>query len=563
MDELKKLRNDLDMCDEILIDALRMRCQIIQEITNYKQKNGLPIYQAEEEERKKSKMLAKLDDYEYKKSIMAVYDSVLYRSKRIQSHELFGFNIFLIGFMGVGKSTVSNALQNTFAMDVVEMDEMIAKKNNMSISEIFDLHGEEYFRNEETNLLKEVGNEKNKIVSCGGGVAMREVNVQEMRKSGKVILLTAKPETILERVKENHDRPLLENNKTVEYVSELMEKRRPAYEAAADIVIATDGKSANEICEEIIAQVKSRAQSSLVSAGHSTAVLRAASYTSPMAAFQDKMAGIAYYQFIEKLDKEFEERKDDLVKELSHLMQEILRPEYLCVSYTGERDSLMDVQKQVKALKQTLHKEEVSVQHQNMTCVKENEGFTTSGQVQYVAQTGNFRKKGYEYTGALNILKVALSYDYLWTNIRVKGGAYGCMSGFKRSGESFFVSYRDPHLRRTLDVFKGIPEYVRSFKADEREMTKYIIGTISGKDVPRTPKMQGAISRSAWFCGITEEMAQKERDEILKASETDIQELAPLIEAILDNDAVCVVGSEPAIEKEKELFDTVLPLISC
>ena len=563
MDELKKLRNDLDMCDEILIDALRMRCQIIQEITNYKQKNGLPIYQAEEEERKKSKMLAKLDDYEYKKSIMAVYDSVLYRSKRIQSHELFGFNIFLIGFMGVGKSTVSNSLQNTFAMDVVEMDEMIAKKNNMSISEIFDLHGEEYFRNEETNLLKEVGNEKNKIVSCGGGVAMREVNVQEMRKSGKVILLTAKPETILERVKENHDRPLLENNKTVEYVSELMEKRRPAYEAAADIVIATDGKSANEICEEIIAQVKSRAQSSLVSAGHSTAVLRAASYTSPMAAFQDKMAGIAYYQFIEKLDKEFEERKDDLVKELSHLMQEILRPEYLCVSYTGERDSLMDVQKQVKALKQTLHKEEVSVQHQNMTCVKENEGFTTSGQVQYVAQTGNFRKKGYEYTGALNILKVALSYDYLWTNIRVKGGAYGCMSGFKRSGESFFVSYRDPHLRRTLDVFKGIPEYVRSFKADEREMTKYIIGTISGKDVPRTPKMQGAISRSAWFCGITEEMAQKERDEILKASETDIQELAPLIEAILDNDAVCVVGSEPAIEKEKELFDTVLPLISC
>jgi shikimate kinase len=141
-------------------------------------------------------------------------------------------------------------------MDVVEMDEMIAKKNNMSISEIFDLHGEAYFRNEETNLLKEVGNEKNKIVSCGGGVAMREVNVQEMRKSGKVILLTAKPETILERVKENHDRPLLENNKTVEYVSELMEKRRPAYEAAADIVIATDGKSANEICEEIIAQVK-------------------------------------------------------------------------------------------------------------------------------------------------------------------------------------------------------------------------------------------------------------------------------------------------------------------
>ena len=313
---------------------------------------------------------------------------------------------------------------------------------------------------------------------------------------------------------------------------------------------------------EIISQVKSRAQSSLVSAGHSTAVLRAASYTSPMAAFQDAMAGIAYYQFIETLDREFEERKETLVAELTELMRELLRPEYLCISYTGEKKSLSDVRKQVKALRQTLHQEAVEISEQSITCEKKNEAFTTSGQVQYVAQTGNFRKKGFAYSGALNILKVALSYDYLWTNIRVKGGAYGCMSGFKRSGESFFVSYRDPHLKRTLDIFKGIPEYVRNFNADEREMTKYIIGTISGKDVPRTPKMQGAISKNAWFCGVTEEMAQKERDEILNADSVSMQALAPLIEAVLLNDAICVVGSEPAVNKEKELFDNVLPLIN-
>ena len=274
------------------------------------------------------------------------------------------------------------------------------------------------------------------------------------------------------------------------------------------------------------------------------------------------MAGIAYYQFIETLDREFEERKETLVAELTELMRELLRPEYLCISYTGEKESLSDVRKQVKALRQTLHQEAVEIGEQSITCEKKNEAFTTSGQVQYVAQTGNFRKKGFAYSGALNILKVALSYDYLWTNIRVKGGAYGCMSGFKRSGESFFVSYRDPHLKRTLDVFKGIPEYVRNFNADEREMTKYIIGTISGKDVPRTPKMQGAISKNAWFCGVTEEMAQKERDEILNADTTSMQALAPLIEAVLLNDAICVVGSEPAVNKEKELFDNVLPLIN-
>ena len=313
---------------------------------------------------------------------------------------------------------------------------------------------------------------------------------------------------------------------------------------------------------EIISRVKSRAQSSLVSAGHSTAVLRAASYGSPMAAFQDAMAGIAYYQFIEKLDKEFEERKDEIIENLKSLMTEILRPENLSVSYTGERESLETMQKQVRELKKTLHQEAVETSPAPMICEKKNEGFMTSGQVQYAAQAGNFRKKGFAYTGALNILKVALSYDYLWINIRVKGGAYGCMSGFKYSGESFFVSYRDPHLKRTYDVFAGIPDYVRGFKADEREMTKYIIGTISGKDVPKTPQMKGNASKGAYFCGVTEEMMQKERDEILNAQAEDIQALAPLIEAILSDEEICVVGSEPKVQKEETLFGSISPLIN-
>lgn len=314
---------------------------------------------------------------------------------------------------------------------------------------------------------------------------------------------------------------------------------------------------------EIIARVKSRAQANLVSAGHCTAVLRGASYSSPMAAFQDAMSGVAYYQFIENLEKEFDSRKEELVDTLKELMAEILCPEYLCVSYTGERESLNEVMDQVKALKMTLHTEPVKTSSEPMHCVKKNEGFTTSGQVQYVARTGNFRKKGYEYTGVLDILKVALSYDYLWMNLRVKGGAYGCMSGFKRSGESYFVSYRDPHLKRTLEIYEGIPEYVRTFQADEREMTKYIIGTISGKDIPRTPKMQGSISKTAYFCGVSEEMIQKERDQILNAQAEDIHALAPIIEAILSDDALCVVGSETAIKKEQEIFGETKPLISC
>ena len=168
----------------------------------------------------------------------------------------FDYNIVLIGFMGTGKTTISSALSDIFAMDVVEMDQMIAEREGMSIPEIFDTYGEQYFRDLETNLLIEMQSKKNVIISCGGGVPMREVNVREMKKNGKVILLTAKPETILERVKDSHDRPLLENNKNVDYIANLMEQRWEKYQAAADIIVETDGKSAFEICEEIIAKAR-------------------------------------------------------------------------------------------------------------------------------------------------------------------------------------------------------------------------------------------------------------------------------------------------------------------
>ena len=314
---------------------------------------------------------------------------------------------------------------------------------------------------------------------------------------------------------------------------------------------------------EIIAQIKSRAQASLVSAGHQTAVLRGSSYGSRMAAFQDEMAGIGYYHFIENLEKDFEAKKDEIVQNLQLVMGQILCQENMSISYTGEKESVEMVKTQFVSLKKLMAHMTETDGKQQISCTKKNEGFKTAGQVQYVAQTGNFVEKGFAYTGALDILKVALSYDYLWINLRVKGGAYGCMSGFKRNGESFFVSYRDPHLARTLDVYKGVPEYIRHFNSDEREMTKYIIGTISGKDVPRTPMMQGAISKTAYFSHVTEEMLQRERDQILDATVEDIHNLAPVVEAVLSDGQICVVGSESEVEKNRDLFMETKSLITC
>jgi len=255
MNQLEVLRESLGQCDEIILDALLMRNRIVEDIMVYKEAHDLPVLQPEQEAKQKGWLEARMEGRRHKKEVNDVFASITQNSKRIQSRNLFNYNIFLIGFMGAGKSTISDYLKNALAMDVVEMDQCIVERQGMSISDIFETYGE-YFRELETNLLIEMQSQSNVVVSCGGGVPMRERNVVEMKKNGRVVLLTAKPETILERVKDNHDRPLLENNKTVPFIADLMEKRRAKYEAAADIVIQTDGKSELEICEELIHRLR-------------------------------------------------------------------------------------------------------------------------------------------------------------------------------------------------------------------------------------------------------------------------------------------------------------------
>ena len=256
MNQLEVLRESLGQCDEIILDALLMRNRIVEDIMVYKEAHDLPVLQPEQEAKQKGWLEARMEGRRHKKEVNDVFASITQNSKRIQSRNLFNYNIFLIGFMGAGKSTISDYLKNALAMDVVEMDQCIVERQGMSISDIFETYGEEYFRELETNLLIEMQSQSNVVVSCGGGVPMRERNVVEMKKNGRVVLLTAKPETILERVKDNHDRPLLENNKTGPCIADLMEKRRAKYEAAADIVIQTDGKSELEICEELIHRLR-------------------------------------------------------------------------------------------------------------------------------------------------------------------------------------------------------------------------------------------------------------------------------------------------------------------
>lgn len=309
---------------------------------------------------------------------------------------------------------------------------------------------------------------------------------------------------------------------------------------------------------EILAMLKSRLLMKFQSSGHVTAVLRAQSYASPAAKLKDMTNGIAFYETVSYLEEHFEEEKEKLSEKLIDLSKKLFRGDNMMLSYTAAKEGLEDLEAMVEKLKNSLH---TQVSEEESRCVihceKKNEGFKTASKVQYVAKAGNFIDQGVAYTGALQILKVIMSYDYLWQNIRVKGGAYGCMSNFNRIGEGYFVSYRDPNLKRTLDVYDGVVDYLKNFTVSERDMTKYIIGTMSGIDQPMTPASKGDRSMNLYMNKVSAEMIREERNQILDAGQDDIRALYKVAEAVLRADQMCVIGGEDKIEEEKELFKTL------
>lgn len=309
---------------------------------------------------------------------------------------------------------------------------------------------------------------------------------------------------------------------------------------------------------EILAMLKSRLLMKFQSSGHVTAVLRAQSYASPAAKLKDMTNGIAFYETVSYIEEHFEEEKEKLSEKLIDLSKKLFCGDNMMLSYTAAREGLEGLEEMVEKLKNSLHTRTAEEDKRCVIhCEKKNEGFKTASKVQYVAKAGNFIDLGVAYTGALQILKVIMSYDYLWQNIRVKGGAYGCMSNFNRIGEGYFVSYRDPNLKRTLDVYDGVVDYLKNFTVSERDMTKYIIGTMSGIDQPMTPASKGERSMNLYMNKVSAEMIREERNQILDAEQDDIRALYKVAEAVLQADQICVIGGEDKIEEEKELFKTL------
>ncbi|MCI9342871.1 MAG: insulinase family protein [Lachnospiraceae bacterium] len=333
----------------------------------------------------------------------------------------------------------------------------------------------------------------------------------------------------------------------------LYEKMPEAFRLAEEIALHSKFTDKKRLYD-VIAEIQSRMQASMVSAGHSLAALRALSYLSPTAAVAGQLSGIPQYRLLEKLEGRFEEEKEGLVQKLELLVKSIFRPENFMMDYVGEEKGYQGLEELVQSFRGKLFTDPVEKEEFRPVLEKKNEGYLTSAQVQYVCRAGNFIRKGLPYTGALKVLKVMMGYDYLWNRVRVKGGAYGCMCSFGKSGDSYFVSYRDPNLEKTVDVYEKAAEYVEGFEADERTMTQFVIGAISELDVPMTPAAKGLYSLTGYMTKLPFASVQREREELLAATPEDIRELAGHIRAFMGDDCLCVVGSEEKLKEREGMF---------
>lgn len=309
--------------------------------------------------------------------------------------------------------------------------------------------------------------------------------------------------------------------------------------------------------QEIICETRVNLKNELVATGHTTAAGRALSYVSPLGVVKELTEGVDYYKFLEALEKDFDARYEKLASDLKSILGEVLRRGGLTISYTGDKNPKDIMGASVTELSKRLS---TRARFDNPKVIKPqvlNEGFKTASQVQYVATAGNYKERGLEFKGDLYVLQSIFSYEYLWLNVRVKGGAYGCMCAFARSGNAYFTSYRDPNLMETYNIYKNAPEYVRTFDAEERDMTKYVIGAISRLDAPLSPSAEGAFSFAAYLMGITDEDLQRERDQVLAANASSIRGLAPYVEAAVDGGLICAIGNEDKISAAKDNFKVV------
>lgn len=334
------------------------------------------------------------------------------------------------------------------------------------------------------------------------------------------------------------------------------ENAKKAFELMEEILFESKLEDKKRL-KEIIGQIYTNMKTDLTQAGHKTASNRAMSYFSPYARYKEQIQGVSMFEFVKDWYESFEQESGKIIDSMREACRYIFRKEHMMVSYTGKEKEPSFLEDAVHKFSARMFTGELAKEETKILPEKKEEGFATAGGVQYVACAGNFAEQGYEYTGALNVLQVIFSYEYLWLNIRVKGGAYGCMCSFMPQGDSMFVSYRDPNLLETYKVYENAADFVEHFDIDDRDMVKYIIGTISNMDTPLEPDDLGERSFQAYLLGRTEEELQKYRDQVLSCSQETIRSLAPYVRCVVDAGNNCTIGNEDKLREAEDKFKEI------
>ena len=357
-----------------------------------------------------------------------------------------------------------------------------------------------------------------------------------------------------------------ENSNAEEYLPKFIVKGKSLvgklpqlFELFEEILVQSrfdDGKRMQELVQEI----KSNWDMNLFRRGQQLVTNRVLSYVSPIAQYNE-IGMLLFYDFISDLENNFTEKSKEITAQLEKVARLIFNKENLLTSVTIEEENYLQFKENFSEFVNALSSDKRSREQYKFEKIDHNEGLMISGKVQYVVKGANFRKLGYPYHGSLKVLETILRYDYLWTRVRVQGGAYGGFAKFERNGNMVFGSYRDPNLTETLTVYDETALYLKNFAVDEREMTKYVIGTMSQLDTPLTSSQKGDRAANYYIRNISQANIQEERNEILATQQEDIWKLASLVDDAMKQNYLCVFGNEQKIQENKDIFNRLVSVL--
>lgn len=326
-----------------------------------------------------------------------------------------------------------------------------------------------------------------------------------------------------------------------------------------EILLHTKFENASRL-KEIIQEVKSRIQDSIISSGHRYAMYRTASYISQTGRLNELATGISYYHFLAKLEKEIEKNPEKVLSNLKQLAQNTFSRTQLTISFVAPEKDFANASSQLHQLADSFP----ALPNQNFVPLEvqaDNEGLMIPSKVQYVVRGADFRKLGFEYSGKMLVANNLISNDYLWNKVRVLGGAYGSWMSVSRPGGFYMISYRDPGLTETFEAYQKAADYLKNIELSPREVTKYILGTISELDLPLTPSSKGSVAMSNHFSGITPMDIQNERNEVLSTQVSELKTLSDLVNQAMQQNYFSVVGNENKIRENQRLFGKIVQVM--